>query len=288
MILKEYKDAASFLNDYERVMLQREAVSQNILYHAYHRRALRTQDKEYFGAVLEEKDTILLFCIDSSQCLLIYTIQYEGMLEASSYLADYFGNKNVLVQSINAKEEICHRFIDQYRKHIPCTSSPRLEMDIMELRNVNEVTPIEGNQRLALNIEIKILTDWMIRYLIETFANETDYEEILSKATDFVSREKVYLFENKEHVVVSMAIVARELSRGSAIMYVFTPEKHRGKGYAAANVYYLCKKLMAEGNEFCTLFVERKNPLDARVYEKIGFHVLEDSCEYALFHKRAE
>lgn len=288
MILKEYKDAASFLQDYEPVLLEREAISQNILYHAYHRKAEEVQEKEYYGAVLEEKDTILLFCIDSKQCLLIYSIQSEGMPEASLHLADYLDNKNIMLQSINAKEEVCRHFIEQYKKHLPCTSSLRMEMDIMELRSVNEATPIEGNQRLALNLEIKMLADWMIQFLIETFANETDYEEILSKVTDFVSKEKVYLYENKEHVVVSMAIVARKLTRGSAIMYVFTPEEHRGKGYAAANVYYLCKRLLAEGNEYCTLLVDRKNPFDARVYEKIGFHILEDICEYALIHKRVE
>ncbi|HWT76841.1 MAG TPA: GNAT family N-acetyltransferase, partial [Mobilitalea sp.] len=74
----------------------------------------------------------------------------------------------------------------------------------------------------------------------------------------------------------------RQLIHGIAINYVYTPEEFRGKGYAAANIYYMCKNYLENGNDFCSLFVDKKNPLSARSYEKIGFQFLEDNYEYAI------
>jgi predicted GNAT family acetyltransferase len=79
-----------------------------------------------------------------------------------------------------------------------------------------------------------------------------------------------------------MAVITRKLPHGTAIAYVYTPEEYRGKGYAAANMYYLSKKLLEQGGEFCTLFVDKKNPLSNRAYEKVGYKILEDSYEYRI------
>ena len=37
-------------------------------------------------------------------------------------------------------------------------------------------------------------------------------------------------------------------------------------GYAVANIYNISKKYLDEGNEYCTLFVDKKNILSKRVY----------------------
>lgn len=44
----------------------------------------------------------------------------------------------------------------------------------------------------------------------------------------------------------------------------------------------LCRELLARGKDYCTLFVNRENPISNRVYRKTGFQVLEDCWEYRL------
>ncbi len=80
-----------------------------------------------------------------------------------------------------------------------------------------------------------------------------------------------------------MAAATRQLISGVCINYVYTPKQYRGKGYAAANMYYLSKEMLDKGNRFCTLFVDKKNPVSNRVYKKIGYEILEDQYDYRLF-----
>jgi predicted GNAT family acetyltransferase len=79
-----------------------------------------------------------------------------------------------------------------------------------------------------------------------------------------------------------MAVADPRLSHGMVLTYVFTPEEFRGEDYAAANVYYLSKELLEQGYEFCTLLVDKKNPLSARAYEKVGYVILENINEYKI------
>jgi predicted GNAT family acetyltransferase len=122
----------------------------------------------------------------------------------------------------------------------------------------------------------------MIRYQIEAAISEMDYEDALNKATSLVEEKQIYVFENPENKIVSMAAAFRKLVRGIAISYIYTPEEFRGNGYAAANIYYLSKQLLEQGNEFCTLFVDKKNPLSGRAYEKVGYHIVDESYEYKV------
>ncbi len=53
-------------------------------------------------------------------------------------------------------------------------------------------------------------------------------------------------------------------------------------GYAAANIYNISKKYLDEGNEYCTLFVDKKNMLSIRAYQKVGYKVIDEIYEYKL------
>lgn len=282
MVVQEYYSAEVFLERFETVMLEREAVSQLLLNSAYQNRYNKLDGAGGFGAVLEEEQAVLLFCNLLPSSLTVYIAKQESATSAAAQLGDYFRDNNIAINGIIARHDICQNFLEQYKKNTDKTFTEMLGMDIMEIRNVNDITPVEGNQRLAKEQESKLLTDWMIEFQIEALACELDYEAALKKIMKYVDNQSIYLFENDEHIVVTMAVIARKLPHGTAIAYVYTPEEYRGKGYAAANIYYLSKKLLEQGDEFCTLYVDKKNPLSNRAYEKVGYKILEDSYEYRL------
>jgi uncharacterized protein len=282
MVVKEYNNARVFLDNYEAVLLEREAVSQLILYSALKLSKNESDENYLFGAVLEEDKTILLFCNVAPHNLVMYVANQEHVASASAALAEYLGNSHIAINGINARHDVCLNFIEQYKKIINCTFVEKLGTDIMEIRKVNDIKPVEGISRMALAVEIKFIADWMIQYQIEALASEMDYEAALQKAMKLVEENNIYLFENNEHKVVTMAAASRKLVHGIAINYVYTPEEYRGKGYAAANIYYLSKHLLDNGYEFCTLYVDKKNPLSSRAYEKVGYKTLEDNYEYTM------
>lgn len=283
MVVKVYKHAREYISDYEAVLLEQEALSQLVLYDAYQINQRPELSEGLFGVVKEEDITILHFSNIPSHNLSVY-IQDEDqdILAAAMQLADYIAEKQILPEGITGKREVCEPFIEQFRKSVKCTFDERMAMDIMEIRQLNEIKPAEGMTRLALPNEVKFITEWFIQFQIEALAKEIDYESALVKINRLVDNNKLYVFENNQETIVSMATATRRLANGVAISYVYTPEEYRGLGYAPTNIYNISKKYLDEGSEFCTLFVDKKNLLSQRAYEKVGYNTLDDIYEYKL------
>ena len=273
--------AKEFLKNYENIMLQQEAVSQLVLYSAYQVKD-NENNKGIFGAVLAEDKIVLLFCNVLPYNLVIYMVLQEDIAEAAVVLADYIVEQEIKINGILGRRDVCQEFIEQYQKSKEGTFIEKLAADIMELRSLNDLKPAEGIHRLAHINEVKMITDWIIEFQMDTLTSEMDYEAAVVKARQYINSRDVYIFETTEQKVVTMAITTRRLPNGIAIAYVYTPEEFRGQGYAATNMYHLSKSLLAEGYQFCTLFVDKENLLSHRAYEKVGFNVLEESYEYEL------
>ena len=79
-----------------------------------------------------------------------------------------------------------------------------------------------------------------------------------------------------------MACTTRKLLNGVSISYVYTSNNYRGHGYATAIMYHLSKSILEQGNQFCTLFVDKKNPIANRVYHKVGYHFIAENHDYYL------
>ncbi len=282
MIVKEYESARTFLEEYENKMQEREAVSQVLLSFAYQNLSSPETEKGRYGAVAADNEVQLLYCNNPEDILILYPVRHDKAAEAAAALADDLGSSLITISGISARLELCQSFIEQYKRYINCTFVQQLAVDIMEIRKVNDIKPAEGSQRQAHPEEAMLVTDWMLQFQIEAEIHELDYEAALQRAKRLISEGKVYLFEDEEHNAVSMAVAGGRLTHGMAITYVFTPEGYRGRGYAAANMYYLSKALLEEGYEYCTLSVDKRNPLSNRAYEKVGYQVVEENYEYRV------
>lgn len=284
MFVIVYENPDAYLRDYEAVLLEKEAISQLILYEAYRLRQKTYEDKEgLFGVVMDENSPILHFFNMPSRNLIIY-IQDDSrdIRQAAMILADYLAENQIIPEGLNAKYEVCEAFIGQFTKSFNCTFAERMALYIMEIRQLIDIKPAEGRTRLAIPNEVKLLTEWMIQYQIEALAKEVDYESALTSISKLINNNKLYVFENAQQIVVSMAAATRRLARGVAINNVYTPEEYRGMGYAATNIYNISKTYLEDGNVFCTLFVDKNNILSKRAYEKVGYNVIDDIYEYKL------
>lgn len=288
LLVRVYPNIKEYLTLYEGLMLQQEAISQLILYNLYQSLEHNLKDC-IFGAVLEDDNIVFLFCNYKPYNLTIYIVDTEKTHEAAVVLADYISHKEIEINGILARQDVCLTFMEQYKKTVDCTFLEKIGMDIMEIRQISDLKPpIEGSYRLALPEEVKLVTEWMIEYQIETLDSETDYEAALKKATELINKNRVFLFEIENEEIVSLVIALRKLPHGMALGYVYTPEEHRGKSYAVANLYYVSKYYLENGFEFCTLFVDKKNPIASRAYEKIGFKILENNYEYTIIKHSEE
>lgn len=277
----EFYDAKAFYNQYSQILLEREAACQSLLYYIF-LAAETGEDDISFGSVVDDEAVHMLFCkLRTFHGLVAYFACREQLVQAAHALADNLADAGFLTGEIRGSNELCMHFIQQYTKRVEGSFVKTAEMDIMELRSLNDIKLAEGNQRLARADEACLVADWMIESQLETKSSEMDYEAMLKKAVRFINENRVYFFE-KDDMVVSMAIKERKLVNGMLLSYIYTPAEHRGEGYAAANVYYLSKALLNEGIKFCTLLVDRRNPLLARTYEKIGYQPVDDITEYRM------
>ena len=60
-------------------------------------------------------------------------------------------------------------------------------MNIMEIRQVNDIKPVVGLTRLAIPNEVKQITEWMVQFQIEALAKEIDYESALVTSSKLIN-----------------------------------------------------------------------------------------------------
>ncbi len=282
MEIKEYNDPGAFLDENEKQLLEYETKSQLVLFSAYQCKKNEVFDKCSFGYVAKSGKPQLYYSHVPAYYLAIYMMPETEEYSSVITLADHFGNRDEKIESIVGEIKVCREFIEEYQRITSYGFIEILGMNLMELKELNEVVLADGIQRRALPEEASRVAQWMIDFQLETFTIEMDYQAARERAEKLVSENKVYFLERKESQVVSMAIAARRLPHSTTILYVFTPSQARGNGYAATNLYYLAKKLLEEGNQFCTLFVDKNNPLSAKAYEKVGFHIIDEIYEYKM------
>ena len=283
MVVKVYDNAKLYLEENEAVLLEQESVSQLVLYNAYQILEDTHENKGQLGVVMEDSEIILHFSNRPGHNMAIYVYNEDKDINvAAMILADYMAENQIHLEGLNARQEVCEAFIEQYRKSVKSTFAQKMAMDIMEIRQVDEIKGVEGKTRLAIPDEVKMMTEWLIQFQIEALTKEIDYESALIKITKLIDDNKLYVFEDSKETLVSMAAATRQLVHGIAINYVYTPEEHRGMGYAAANVYNVSKKYLDDGNNFCTLFVDKNNVLSKRAYEKVGYEMVDEMYEYML------
>lgn len=79
---------------------------------------------------------------------------------------------------------------------------------------------------------------------------------------------------------VAMAITSRPTKNGVSISGVYTPPKHRKKGYASAVVAHLSQKMLDSGKKFCVLYTDLTNPTSNKIYQNVGYREVCDSKHF--------
>jgi hypothetical protein len=275
-------DVNELSDKYGQILHGKEAAGRFILYYAFSFSENMTSDEMTYGVVVKEADTQLLFSISKTHCLALYAVNKEYMAEAAQELVDDLLANNIFIHELRGSNDVCVCFMEHYKRQVDCSFAKLSGMDIMELHRLHDIKQAEGTQRLARSDEAQLIVDWIIESQLEAKTSETDYEAVLKMAARYIDEGRVYLFE-KDEIAVSMVIKERTIANGVVLSYVFTPVEYRGEGYATANVYYLSKALLEEGFDFCTMLVDKRNPLSVRAYEKIGYVIVDDIYEYKVF-----
>lgn len=142
-----------------------------------------------------------------------------------------------------------------------------------------EVVP--GGVRLANTQDISLVSQWLRDYSKQS---RTEIKAEANQTRQFlmnqVSRQLVYLW-CVEGRPVSMAQLGRATKNGISITAVFTPECHRGRGYAS-NLVAEVSQRMLKRYRFCVLRTEATNKTSNKIYQAIGYEPVAEfkSCYF--------
>lgn len=278
--LKLYPTPGDFLRDNAAFLERYEAATQlsqgNAMGHADEPCAPGL----LFGRYEAEGEPILLFgntrpwniCLNASH-------EHADMsLEAVKMLAAHLKENSIEISGVTASESLCQAFMEAYGGGFQLRSA----MDIMVLDELIEPRPCDGAVRKAAETDLDTVVDWMCRFHLEALNETPDDAGIHERYSGRISAGDIWMLEAPDGTPAAMAGIARKLAHGVSVNAVYTLPEYRGRAYAQNVVAQICREKLNEGNRYCTLFVDKKNPLSNRAYKKIGFKILEDCSEYKL------
>lgn len=160
---------------------------------------------------------------------------------------------------------------------------------LFECREVRMPTLPSGRLRTAVDAEAGLVLDWF-----EGFHAAADEQagrppgtrvDVVPPNLDQMRRRiaegSIYLWETPQGEVVHLSAVNGPSFGVSRIGPVFTPDAHRGHGYASAAVAMLTRQILDSGTRAC-LFTDQANPTSNAIYQALGYEAVCDTGEVAI------
>lgn len=277
-----YERVKDFYEKTRQFLLQREAVSQLLIANALRNIEEMSTPERFFGCAIDEQgEYALMFCSVHPFNLCVYSM---GSPQEDYYikeLAQYLHTHNLPIKGITAKDTLCMSFLETYQALSHQEVKLELAMDIMELKKLSPINLAKGSIRKASLNELDLITRWEILFAKEALNKDVE-EGVLERVRKKIELGIIYLYFNEQDEPVSMLNAARKLENGMVFNEIYTPVRYRGKGYAQTNVHLASKMYLEQGNQFCALFVDKTNPISNRVYEKVGYEIIENCYAYQI------
>jgi predicted GNAT family acetyltransferase len=139
-------------------------------------------------------------------------------------------------------------------------------------RVVDPPWPAAGQLRVALVADRPRLLDWTSDFMLEAgVASVAQAEAMLDSR---LNRGGMLVWE--DGAPVSMVGVTPAASGVVRIGPVYTPPRHRRRGYAGAAVATASRRALAQGASRCMLFTDLANPTSNKIYAEVGYRRFAD------------
>ena len=136
-----------------------------------------------------------------------------------------------------------------------------------------------GVLRLARVSEREMLIEWEHQFLRDAHIDITPSDSLIDSRFAEAAQ---FLWDDGGPV--SMVVISPSVAGTVRIGPVYTPSEHRGRGYATSAVAAICRRILASGDERCSLFTDLANPTSNRIYAEVGFRRIADWAEYRFDH----
>ena len=151
----------------------------------------------------------------------------------------------------------------------------RLTMTLYGLTKLQRKPKGTLSYRKAELDDFDLVWKWMHRFAIDCNLPDGPMPEERLRCELDEGRIDLALSGQKEPVLMFKAVILGE-TRTLRVGAVYTPDEHRGKGYATEGLAQVMDEMLGEEVDAVTLFANKNNPVSNRMYLNLGFEQVAD------------
>ena len=235
-------------------------------------------DSPFYSIVYRNNEPSLIALMTPPKNLLLYkTNNFDNSV--MKLFAEELYAKNIFIPGITSELNLAESFMENWTRLTNHDPQISMNLRVYKLTKVRECIKPNGIFRKAEINDLDSVIGFITGFYTDTREAITD-ERIWENADKGIRNNEIFVWDNKG--AVSMAMKRRPTKNGMAVSGVFTPAKHRNKGYATAVVAELSRNILDSGKSFCTLFTDLSNPTSNSIYQKIGYEAVCDHISYTF------
>jgi predicted GNAT family acetyltransferase len=190
-------------------------------------------------------------------------------------MADAIAEAGIALLEINGEAATAAAFAAQWSERTKSAAIPFQGNRLYEFLEDAEVLNVEGKLRQALAQERNLMILWITAFQHEIGEPANDIELRVDRA---LGAGQLWVWDRNQEAV-SMTVGREPVHGVVRLSGVYTPEKKRKHGYAAACVYALSKMLRDSGHR-CILYTDLGNPTSNAIYRRIGYRAVGEAVRY--------
>ncbi|RNF39238.1 GNAT family N-acetyltransferase [Planococcus salinus] len=239
--------------------------------------------EDYFLATVEDEGELVAACLMTPPYPLELLI-FKQIPDIEKFIVGQLVDSEVEVNGVGGEQETAYVFADAWVAQTGDSVKVRMNQGLLRIDSLNKGwEKSEGTWKVASKKEASLLEQWFMDFHRETGLPLYTAAENKRKIENFIEEKEIYVWEVDGEVVSSMK-KSRPSRHGISISFVYTPEEHRGKGYAKTLVAEVTEELLLEF-DFVLLYTDLQNPASNKIYQEIGYEEIANPVEL-LFEKK--
>ncbi len=268
MRIIQYRSGKDFIADNLALLEREEAANNLIIGLAFGIKDQKFPVEECLLFAVAEADKPIFCALQTPNRNLTFYGAESAIPSAVSWLSSFCKENDHLIPGLVAPRALTLAFAEQWQAQTGVAWSVHMLQRVFQLNQVRDFPKSPGALRKAKAKDKPTIARWLIDFHDEAIEENIRGEE-MERTQKMLDADRLYLWEDEKPV--SMAASTRSTANGISINAVFTPKEFRKNGYASSCVANLCRTLLTQGYQFCSLFTDANNPTSNKIYQDIGF-----------------
>jgi len=195
-------------------------------------------------------------------------------------IVDAIAEAGVTLPGVNGDAATAASFAGQWSERCKSAAVPFQGTRLYELLELGEVPRVDGHSqqgdlRQAGPGDRSLMILWTRAFQEEIGESASDTELRVDRG---LAAGQIWVWDQNGETT-SMAVSREPVQQVVRLGPVYTPPEKRRRGYAAACVYALSKRLRERGHR-CILYTDLGNPTSNSIYRRIGYRAVAEALRY--------